>query len=143
MKYSNFWQNGECIALSEVNALFFNYVLSRRGWVYIAYNRGYPGVLKVGRTSKTPTQRMRTLSSAGVLEEYECLRSMKFVDSHWAEARIHELLGVTRVRKEFFQASADDIYAVFLRVQREEMLILKDIAREKLLHAPSLQLYQS
>ena len=50
------------------------YLKKKRGWLYIAKNPHVPH-LKIGRTTKDPWTRAKTLSAAGILEDFEIIYS--------------------------------------------------------------------
>ena len=138
MDFSTFWTNGECIQADVGAAQFLPFVFSKRGWVYIARNSASPsGALKIGRTSKSPFERMATLGTAGVEGSYELLHAVAFVHSHWAEQAVHAALASHRREKEFFGVAAAHAYTHLLNVQRQEMAILHEWPRSALLHAPT------
>lgn len=140
MNFSDFWTHGECIQADVPASAFLSFVFSKRGWVYIARNpQSASGALKIGRTSKSPFERMHTLGTTGVEGSYELLHAVAFVHSHWAEQAIHTALAVHRREKEFFGVAAADAYTHLLAIQRQEMVVLKDWPRSALLHAPNAQ----
>lgn len=85
-----------------------NYLKYKQGWVYIAKSEGYP-FLKIGRTKKNPHIRAKTLSTAGVLNNYEILFSIKTFNQFILEKEIHKKLKKFRItkEKEFFSISLD------------------------------------
>ena len=77
-----------------------------KGFVYVLSNAAMPGLLKIGFTTKMPTERAEELSTTGVPQsftvEYYCL-----VDEPAAlEARAHRTLAGNRhaADREFFRA---------------------------------------
>ena len=140
MNFSDFWTHGECIRADVPASAFLSFVFSKRGWVYIARNpKSSSGALKIGRTSKSPFERMGTLVTAGVEGSYELLHAVGFVHSHWAEQAIHSALASHRREKEFFGVDATDAYTHLLAIQRQEMVVLTEWPRSALLHAPNAQ----
>ena len=140
MNFSDCWTHGECIRADVQASVFLPFVFSKRGWVYIARNpQSSSGALKIGRTSKSPFERMETLVTAGVEGSYELLHAVAFVHSHWAEQAIHSALVMYRREKEFFGVTAVDAYTNLLAIQRQEMVVLNEWPRSALLHAPNVQ----
>ncbi len=100
-----------------------SYLKKKQGWVYIAKSKGNPN-LKIGRTSKNPLERAKTLSSTGVLHDYEIVFSTKFFNQFWAEKIVHEKLKRFRVSKEFFSAQESLAIEVFQSTFEEEHQLL-------------------
>jgi hypothetical protein len=77
------------------------------GYLYVAINAAMPGLVKVGRTAGSPTQRMAELHSTGVPEPFQLVFAAKVADSMTAERLAHEALADCRVSKsrEFFRAA--------------------------------------
>jgi outer membrane lipopolysaccharide assembly protein LptE/RlpB len=100
-----------------------SYLQKKSGWVYIAKTEDNP-YLKIGRTSKDPLTRAKTLSSTGVLNEYEIIFSLKFFNHIWAEKIIHKTLQKFRVNKEFFSLNQDISFEVVYQTKtlEEELL---------------------
>ncbi len=81
------------------------------GYIYVLSNPSIPGLLKIGRTDRTPEQRIRELHSTGVptpfVIEYSCITS----DSALTESVIHRAFDVMGMRasaqREFFQVSVE------------------------------------
>ena len=140
MNFSECWVHGECIDTNVSLSLFLPFVFSKRGWVYIATNeKSSYGALKIGRTSKSPFERMQTLVTAGVEGSYKLLHAVEFVHSHWAEQAMHSILVSRCYEKEFFDVASSEAYAHLLAFQRQEMVVLKNWPRSALLHAPNAQ----
>lgn len=140
MNFTDFWTQGECIEADVEASAFLPFVFSKRGWVYIARNpQSASGALKIGRTSKSPFERMSTLVTSGVEGSYELLHAVAFVHSHWAETSMHTALAEHCREKEFFGVAPADAYAHLLVFQRQEMVVLNRWPRSALLHAPTAQ----
>ncbi len=84
-----------------------NHIKKRKGWIYIAKN-SQSSFLKIGRTSKTPFERAKTLSSAGILEDFEIIFALPTLDSVLLERIIHKKLNKYRVKKEFFSMTQEE-----------------------------------
>jgi hypothetical protein len=89
---------------------------SNRGYVYLLANASMPGILKIGRTTKNPSERVAELSSAtGVPTPFELIYHVFTADCVAAERRTHEWLteGGYRVssNREFFNAPIPEVIA--------------------------------
>jgi len=92
-----------------------SYLQKKQGWVYIVRSNDN-GLLKIGRTSKHPMERAKSLSSTGVLNEYEVLFSLKVFNQFLVEKKIHKALAKYRISKEFFSV---DINKAITVIQKE------------------------
>jgi hypothetical protein len=78
-----------------------------KGFVYILSNAGMPGLLKIGFSTKVPTERAAELNTTGVPSpfdvEYYCL----IEEPAALEAGVHEALAANRhtADREFFRLS--------------------------------------
>jgi hypothetical protein len=97
------------------------YLKKKRGWLYIAKNPHVPH-LKIGRTTKDPWTRAKTLSAAGILEDFEIIYSMAFMNQVVAEKRVHQLLNSKRInpKKEFFSTNVDFASTAIIKALNEE-----------------------
>ena len=91
-------------------------------------------ILKIGRTSKNPFIREKTLSSAGVIGSYRLLWVTEFVNVTWAESNIHRELKPFHVVKEFFKIELLEVKKIFELYENKEKMILCDLKRETLLN---------
>ncbi len=80
------------------------------GFLYIATNSSMPGLVKIGRTATSPTQRMSELHTTGVPTPFELEFVAKVPDAVQAEKRVHATLNLHRISKgrEFFRVSVTD-----------------------------------
>ena len=63
------------------------------GYVYLLINRSMPGLVKVGRTTRPPAERLGELSSAtGVPTPFELVFDIFVPDCRSAEQLLHEVL---------------------------------------------------
>lgn len=101
------------------------YLKKKQGWVYIAKSKDNAH-LKIGRTGKSPMERAKTLSPAGVLNEYEILFSLKVFNQFWVEKSIHDKLKRFRVTisKEFFSVNDEVAIKAFDATYQEEIKLL-------------------
>lgn len=76
-----------------------------RGYIYIASNPSMPGLVKVGKTTTSPNQRMSELHSTGVPTPFSVEFAASVVDCHASERRVHRALADHRVaiNREFFR----------------------------------------
>lgn len=77
------------------------------GYVYVLVNEAMPGMVKIGFTERTPTERARELSySTGVPKPFEVAWSVRIQgDAELVERACHEELKTKRRGKEFFAIS--------------------------------------
>lgn len=80
------------------------YFIKKQGWIYIAKNKVYPQ-LKIGRTSHNPWVRAKSLSTSGVIDDYEILFAVSSFNQFLLEKKIHQKLKNKRFKKEFFNIS--------------------------------------
>jgi hypothetical protein len=76
------------------------------GWIYVLANSTMKGILKIGRTDRTPSERADELSAAtGVPTPFVIVWQEETGDSVSAEQEVHRLLEGYRVNlgREFFQ----------------------------------------
>ena len=99
---SNFNHKIDLRYLGEIK----DFLLKKQGWIYIA-QANENDMLKIGRTSKHPIERAKTLSSTGVFHNYEIIFSLKVFNQFFVEKNVHERLKKFRVKKEFFLINRD------------------------------------
>src|ERR1017187_2215857 len=86
-----------------------SYVMSE--FIYILENPSMPGLVKIGRTERSVSERVNELSShTGVATGFAVVREYAVANSVEAERRIHERLSEYRVadNREFFKMEAED-----------------------------------
>ena len=91
----------------------------QQGWVYVLVNSSMPGMAKVGRTARLPSERVAELSGAtGVATPFVLAFDQHFADCHAAEKAVHEELDRRGLRvapnREFFRGPPSDIIRVVL-----------------------------
>jgi tetratricopeptide (TPR) repeat protein len=89
------------------------------GYVYVLVNSSMPGLLKVGKTTRTVAERCAELTSAtGVPTPFVVAFEQHFEDCDTAEQAIHAELARKGLRqsgnREFFQGSANDVVRLIL-----------------------------
>jgi hypothetical protein len=81
------------------------------GSIYVLSNPSMPGLLKIGKTRRTVSERMKELYDTGVPTPFKCEFNI-FVplDVHKAEKGIHRMLSKFRVNnsREFFKINTDE-----------------------------------
>lgn len=107
------------------------YFEQKKGWIYISKNKAFPEI-KIGRTSKTPWERAKTLSTSGLLHDYEVLFALSVKNSFIAEKQVHVLLKKHRIKKnkEFFLCNLDIAIKAVEKVYNDEINILKKTFKE-------------
>lgn len=93
---------------------------SNQGYVYVMINPSYgDGIVKIGKTTKSPEERAKELSSAtGVATPFIVVYKRHFKDCHIAESLIHSYLTEKGYRvnnsREFFSIPIDEAINVIL-----------------------------
>lgn len=93
------------------------------GYIYIIINPAVEGFVKIGKTTRTPEERVKELSSAtGVPQPFILVYSAYFNDCTKAENYIHTKLREKRIssNKEFFRVSSTE--AINLIVEAKKIL---------------------
>lgn len=82
-----------------------------KGYVYILKNPSMPGLLKIGKTTRSVQQRANELWQTGVPTPFEVVAEVLSPDCHELEKAVHSLLAGTRVSemREFF--AVDEAHA--------------------------------
>lgn len=101
----------------------------RSGYVYVMINPSLPNLVKIGKTTREPSERAKELSSAtGVPTPFILVYSKPFADCHFAEKVIHGYLEDKGARvngnREFFKIStseAIDLINVYYNIEQNEM----------------------
>ena len=86
---------------------------STKGYVYILINPSYEGLVKIGKTTREPEERVKELSAAtGVATPFILVYKRLFQDCHTAESNIHTVLTDKGHRvsesREFFRIEITD-----------------------------------
>lgn len=95
-----------------------------QGWIYVLVNSSIPGLAKVGRTTRSPAERVAELSGAtGVATPFVLAFDQDFADCVSAERDVHAELDRRGMRvaanREFFRGSPAEIVRVVLQVAGE------------------------
>jgi hypothetical protein len=96
-------------------------VSNQFGYVYVLTNPSMPGLVKVGKTTTTPNQRMSELHSTGVPTPFELECSISIKNCHDAERAAHKVLNYCREsnNREFFRIPANQAIEKILEVVDE------------------------
>lgn len=86
---------------NEMHSNVADYFEKKSGFIYLATSKNN-NLMKIGRTGKTPLARAESLSSTGVLYDYDILFSLPVLNQFWAESTVHQKLKKYRIDKEFF-----------------------------------------
>lgn len=97
-------------------------VYQSSGYVYAMINASYPGLVKVGKTTREPEERAKELSgSTGVPTPFIVVYHRKFLDCNNAEQQIHKILTAKGYRvndnREFFSAPIPTIIEIILSIE--------------------------
>lgn len=89
------------------------------GYLYVLVNPTLPGMVKIGRTARSPAERAAELSTAtGVPTPFIVAFEQAFDDCHKAEAYVHEVLSHKGHRissnREFFNISSTEAISAIL-----------------------------
>lgn len=101
-----------------------NFLKKKNGWVYIAKCSTH-NYLKIGRTSKTPEDRAKSLSNSGVPADYQIIFALQFFDSYQGEKDIFKILNKYRVNKEFFLIKEEKAVEIISKIWNNERELLK------------------
>jgi len=88
---------------------------SKRGYLYAMSNPSFPGLLKIGRTTKDPRDRAYELSATGVPTPFKVEFSIKVSNAEAAERIVHSRFAKYREysNKEFFRVSIHQVINLF------------------------------
>lgn len=105
------------------------------GYVYILMNPSYPDLVKIGKTTKDPKERMRELSSStSAPHPFVLVHFENVTDCDAAEREVHEKLEKYRVnkRREFFEIKVLEaiqaVNAVCEKFKKEEVVKNAEVA---------------
>lgn len=97
--------------------------MSSAGYLYILVNQSMPGLIKVGRTGRDPSNRVQELSSpTGVPTRFILVYQTQVADCEFAERWVHEQLEAKGHRvaqnREFFEAPVQDAIDLLLEARK-------------------------
>ena len=104
------------------------------GYVYLLINWSMPGLVKVGRTARRPSERMAELSGVtGVPTPFELVFDIFVPDAAVAESMLHSLLSDSGYRvsdnREFFRAPVREAIKLMLYVR--DYMPATSVSRER------------
>lgn len=94
------------------------------GIVYMLRNVAMPGIVKIGKTSRTdPTIRISELYTTGVPMPFECVLAVRVEDEQAVERALHVAFGPHRInpRREFFEIECEQAEAILRVVGVEDV----------------------
>lgn len=84
----------------------------RAGHIYLAVHPIYiQGLYKIGATRKTPEERRRSLTTAGIPGQFTLVKSWPVPDAFAAEAHCARTLSQRRVQREFYEGTFPELTA--------------------------------
>jgi hypothetical protein len=93
----------------------------KKGFIYILSNNSLKeNLFKIGKTSKSTSQRTKQLSSStSIPESFEILHEFEFSDLNWAEREVHKELDKYRYnrKKEFFKCEIEIAKSAIFKIQ--------------------------
>ncbi len=81
---------------------------NQSGYVYIAWNKAMPRLVKIGATNKNPHHRLKVISSQSVPYKFELLAAFKAADCLEFEQYVHNSLRAKHEAKEFFRVGKNE-----------------------------------
>lgn len=81
------------------------YFSDAQGYLYVVTNPVQAGFFKVGKTGRTPQQRLAELNNEAVVGTFELVKSWPVRDRHWLERAAHQRLEHLPRHKEFFHGT--------------------------------------
>ena len=99
--------------------------LDGAGWIYVLSRREEPNILKIGRTQRSVSQRVKEINSAtGVLLPFGALYAFRGNHAAEAERVVHQALGRYRIRddREFFEIAPHDAEHIIKECLRRHQL---------------------
>lgn len=81
---------------------------NQNGFVYIAYNKGMKGIVKIGATNSSPEKRLKVLSNQSVPFPFELIAAYETDDCLGFEQYVHNSLRRKHLAKEFFRATKQE-----------------------------------
>jgi T5orf172 domain len=99
--------------------------MTEPGWVYAMSNESMPGLIKIGFTSRSPSERLEEAnapSTFGPPTPYRIEFAKRVLNANQREKMIHRILSRDRVNmsREFFRVSLEVVRDVFALMDGEE-----------------------
>ncbi len=104
-----------------------------KGWVYVITNKGMPGLLKVGFTTRDPELRADELSHTGAAYPYLVDYVMLVEYPYEVEQKAHKLLVSHHEGKEWFRCSLEEAVAAIKQASEDRVIVefYKGVERSK------------
>ncbi|MBH0228839.1 GIY-YIG nuclease family protein [Halobacillus yeomjeoni] len=85
-----------------------------KGYIYVLMNPSMEGVVKIGKTTREPEERMKELQSTGVPTPFSLVYKEWFADCNYAENALHEILSESRLsnNREFFDLPVHEVIPI-------------------------------
>lgn len=112
-------------------------------FIYILENPSLVGIVKIGKTTREVTERVKELSShTGIPTEFTVFKQYAVDDATMAECRIHARLNEYRVseNREFFRISVEEAAQIIEAMLQTESRTLPDPEREDALYFAATEL---
>lgn len=100
-----------------------SYLSARTGFLYLLAHPSIPNLYKVGLTQKGVSERIKSLSTAGVVGRFALAKSWAVPDCHALEAAAHRALSDRHRHKEFFEGTWQELATVI------DHVVLTEVAR--------------
>jgi CxxC motif-containing protein len=100
------------------------------GWVYAFSNPSMPGLIKIGMTDRTPSERLKELSTpTAIPTPFEEVVVKKVRNNKATEIALHAYLNKYRINpsREFFSISKDEIIQLFAIIDGETPVTITPI----------------
>lgn len=97
-----------------------------KGYVYILSNPAMPGLLKIGKTTRSVEARAGELFQTGVPEPFKVVDEVYSPDCHDLEYNMHQALGADRVspNREFFRCDTQTAIQCLLNFHKKQVHLL-------------------
>ena len=125
--------------MTQVNFQLRNKKLNP-GYIYILQNPSFPNLLKIGKTTRTPTERASELSSSsGIPTKFNVVFDIFTTNCDTGEKEVHEKLKEYRAasNREFFELTIDMAKETVIKVVAKhienEIGLLEETTEEKIL----------
>jgi hypothetical protein len=106
-----------------------DYWEERRGLVYVVANPVYHDCFKVGKTTKSLTERIQQLNNESVIGAFVAVQQWTVHDCHFLEKESHRALVAHHVHKEFFKGTYSVLCATVEKtIQRDIGLFESEIS---------------
>lgn len=112
-----------------------------KGYVYILSNESMPGLVKIGRTSRSVDGRAHELYSTGVPTPFKVEEEVCTPDCAELERWVHEALESCRLSssREFFRCKVSDAQGVLWNFHHEQIVeLLGDYMPDKGIYEPDI-----